>query len=35
MTTCRLWLCRKEKEINETYNLILSKIGEFISKDNK
>ena len=35
MTTCKLWLCRKEIEINETYNLVLSKIGEFIPKDNK
>lgn len=30
MTTCKLWLCRKEIEINETYDIILSKIGEFI-----
>lgn len=35
MTTCKLWLCRKEIEINETYDIILSKIGEFIPKDNK
>ena len=35
MTTCKLWLYRKEIEINETYDVILSKIGKFIPKDNK